>query len=443
MANHSGEDAKFMSSEFQSTLKRSPTQANLRPVYYGSVVQIKNEARKSFLHSNDHIYPHKLTDEKFSSQGQQVTGCHHPDRNSDWIILPEITDPPVNYVKNTRIPVKDRDYIRLQHIETGKYLLTHDVASPLTITNQEVTAVKDANKTSERYPATIWQIRIKKGDKTLKSKTSVFQLYHVATGCNLLTSADHLPEWGFKQLEISAAKTVDSQALWTIDSTIPEGGWKEEELKGENKVSYKEKVHIPFFKKFAELLKVSMERNAKIVNSSPYIAYPSGWPLMVHGAAFWHSKDYREIVFLLGNPLAWYIAFLSLLVFIGLFLADSYLLRRKKNLLTHEQRKILHTKGRFFLLAYLLHYVPFFFMGRALYFHHYLPSYLFSALIFTSLYEILALKYRILKNAVVVGVFFGLIMLTFLHFSCLSYGSNHDKSHFESLKWLKTWHFTD
>jgi len=34
---------------------------------------------------------------------------------------------------------------------------------------------------------------------------------------------------------------------------------------------------------------------------------------------------------------------------------------------------------RWLMLAWLLHYVPFWFMGRILYFHHYFPAQLFSA----------------------------------------------------------------
>jgi len=33
------------------------------------------------------------------------------------------------------------------------------------------------------------------------------------------------------------------------------------------------------------------------------------------------------------------------------------------------------------MLAWLLHYAPFWFMGRILYFHHYFPAQLFSAML--------------------------------------------------------------
>jgi len=36
---------------------------------------------------------------------------------------------------------------------------------------------------------------------------------------------------------------------------------------------------------------------------------------------------------------------------------------------------------RWLLLAWLLHYVPFWFMGRILYFHHYFPAHLFSVML--------------------------------------------------------------
>jgi len=36
---------------------------------------------------------------------------------------------------------------------------------------------------------------------------------------------------------------------------------------------------------------------------------------------------------------------------------------------------------RWLMLGWLLHYVPFWFMGRILYFHHYFPAHLFSIML--------------------------------------------------------------
>jgi len=38
------------------------------------------------------------------------------------------------------------------------------------------------------------------------------------------------------------------------------------------------------------------------------------------------------------------------------------------------------------MLAWLLHYVPFWFMRRILYFHHYFPAHLFSVMLTGTLY---------------------------------------------------------
>jgi len=39
------------------------------------------------------------------------------------------------------------------------------------------------------------------------------------------------------------------------------------------------------------------------------------------------------------------------------------------------------------MVGWLFHYVPFWFMGRILYFHHYFPAHLFSVMLTGNLYE--------------------------------------------------------
>eukprot|EP00331_Platyophrya_macrostoma_P033561 CAMPEP_0176460554 /NCGR_PEP_ID=MMETSP0127-20121128/34052_1 /TAXON_ID=938130 /ORGANISM="Platyophrya macrostoma, Strain WH" /LENGTH=265 /DNA_ID=CAMNT_0017851925 /DNA_START=297 /DNA_END=1091 /DNA_ORIENTATION=- len=265
-----------MSNEFQATLLSNKVKDNIKPVYYGSTIKIKNEDRKSFLHSHKHTYPLKYPDGKISSQGQQVTGYHHPDQHNDWIILPAIVDPPIDYINNTRIPVKNGDRIRLYHPATKKYLLTHDVASPLTTTNQEVTAVKAENATSKRYHETLWRVKITKGGKKLMGKTSLFELEHDATGCTLLTSNDKLPDWAYQQLEVNAGRTSGPNTLWSVDSCTPSDGWKaSDEPKTEDQKTVKD--GMGFFRKFIELLRVSIQQNAKLSDSSPYNTHPIKW----------------------------------------------------------------------------------------------------------------------------------------------------------------------
>ncbi len=46
-----------------------------------------------------------------------------------------------------------------------------------------------------------------------------------------------------------------------------------------------------------------------------------------------------------------------------------------------EHSRVLIREGGLLLLGWLLHYVPFFTMGRVLYYHHYFPAMLFNSML--------------------------------------------------------------
>jgi dolichyl-phosphate-mannose--protein O-mannosyl transferase len=46
-----------------------------------------------------------------------------------------------------------------------------------------------------------------------------------------------------------------------------------------------------------------------------------------------------------------------------------------------DRRQKLQNYGGWVVTAYLMHYIPFYLMGRILYFHHYFPSLIFSCML--------------------------------------------------------------
>ena len=89
-----------------------------------------------------HKYPPNYSEEKASSQGQQVTGSHEED---EFKIMTGSFSLKSKHLQLTTKPVPEfmskmailSDWNTLN---TGMYLMTHNIASPLTSTNQEVTA---------------------------------------------------------------------------------------------------------------------------------------------------------------------------------------------------------------------------------------------------------------------------------------------------------------
>lgn len=196
-----------------------------------------------------------------------------------------------------------------------------------------------------------------------------------------------------------------------------------------------------FLTKFSELIFYSIDYNNKIVVDDPLLPSPFEWPFVKKGINFWGSKNKEGKLFLVGNPLAWYMAFLSVPLFITLILIDKILKQRGYEIFDEKDCKFLYQKGGFFLLGYFFHYLPFFLMGRALYLHHYLPAYIFSVLVCASYYEILSNKIKFLKGKIFVSALCIALLSVFIKIAPLSYGFLVGEDYLKSLKWFPGWNF--
>lgn len=116
---------------------------------------------------------------------------------------------------------RNNDIIQLYHPGTDSYLLTHDVASPLTTTNQEYTTWPKDDLTA-RYNDTKFRIVLNDGHEgePLKTKSGWFKLVHVATGVSLQVGGA-LPDWGYKQQELNGKKDLPEKATtWFVEEIL-------------------------------------------------------------------------------------------------------------------------------------------------------------------------------------------------------------------------------
>ena len=107
------------------------------------------------------------------------------------------------------------------HQNTQTLLLTHDVASPLTPTNQEFTTWPKDDYA--RHNDTLFQVVLTDGDEgsVWKSKAGHFRLVHVPTRVSMWTHSKQLPEWAFKQQEINGNKNANEKtAAWFVEDII-------------------------------------------------------------------------------------------------------------------------------------------------------------------------------------------------------------------------------
>lgn len=94
---------------------------------------------------------------------------------------------------------------------------------------------------------------------------------------------------------------------------------------------------------------------------------------------FFSGSTHR--IYLLGNPVIWW----SNLVFLALFVlasAATYVHGQRHPDAAppaHDERSL--SAARWLFGGWLLHYLPFWAMGRVLYFHHYFPALIFNSML--------------------------------------------------------------
>lgn len=426
----SGPGDGFMSPEFQETLGDNLLAREAKPVNYYDTVTLKHKDTGAILHSHLAKYPLRYDDGRISSQGQQVTGYGHPDKNNEWQILPE-----TDFAENDKEghPVKGNDKVRLRHVVTDTVLLTHDVASPYYPTNQEFTTVSQEEADSERYQDTLFEIRLhNNGNDVVKTKGGLFRFVHVPTKVAMWTHNKPLPEWGFGQFEINGNKnTVDSSNIWFFDEIT--------DLADPARLEYvpKEPKTLPFLKKYIELQLTMFAQNNALTSSHPYASEPITWPFLVRGVSFWTNDDNHAQIYFHGNFVGWWLEISMIAVYLGVLTADQLTRKRRMYPLNNYARSKLYNSLGFFFVAWACHYFPFFLMGRQKFLHHYLPAHLAACYLAAGLFDFIfgemdddTEQQRVTRRSrginkkltFAAGLTLSLLVACFLYYAPLAYG---------------------
>ena len=320
----SGPGDDFMTPAFQETLSDNIMNAASTGIEYYDSIAMKHKETKTYLHSHLDKYPLRYDDGRVSSQGQQVTGYPFNDTNNIWQIIPNKVYDPADQVVGQ--PVKNGDFVKLRHLVTDSYLLSHDVASPYYPTNQEFTTALLEDTNGARYNDTLFEVKIEgaKGGQQLKSMSGHFKLIHAPSRVAMWTHTSPLPDWAYKQAEINGNKNLQqSSNIWYIDEvpSIPKDSPRL--VKEERKVKT-----LPFLVKYFELQRAIFFHNNELTSSHPYASQPIQWPFLLRGVSFWTQNDTRQQIYFLGNPIGWWIASSLLAVFAGIIGADQLSQRR-------------------------------------------------------------------------------------------------------------------
>ncbi|KAK6198601.1 dolichyl-phosphate-mannose-protein mannosyltransferase [Scheffersomyces amazonensis] len=442
----SGEGSGIMSPIFKSGLGDYEYLTN-QPidVSYGSTVTLKHLGTEAYLHSHNFTY--------WSGTGEQQVSLYEfmPDDNNEWILETRNKNREGQLQKKFR-PIKDGDTIRLFHKSTGKYLhVNNEVRPPMS--DHDYTKEVSCNSNREELLGNInYEFKVRIVSKTyysdnelplrkLQATRSIFQLIHADSKCILMSHPVRLPDWGFGQFEV----------LCVDEPTIPNTLWYIEEnhhpLIDDDK-NYA-RVKFPqynFFRKLWELHKTMFRINSSFTTHHRYSSKPETWPFVLRGINYFSNEGMTKYInedpshiYLLGNGAIYYTANLIILI---TFIKLSFYMFKHLNPFTipYESLSIssYYQNSFEYLLGWAFHYIPFFYMNRELFLHHYLPALFFSILLTAQFIE-----YQLSKRRQW-GIFLIIIisisaLYCFWSFMPIIYGLNWTKSQCNHAKWLSSW----
>ncbi|KAL1790242.1 O-mannosyl-transferase 2 isoform X1 [Sigmodon hispidus] len=445
--NKSGPGDGFFSSAFQARLSGNSLHNASIPEHlaYGSVITVKNlRMAMGYLHSHRHLYP-----EGIGARQQQVTTYLHKDDNNLWIIKKHNTntdplDPsfPVEFVRHG-------DIIRLEHKETTRNLHSHYHEAPLTRKHFQVTGY-GINGTGDSND--FWRIEVinRKFGNRIKVLRSRIRLIHLVTGCVLGSSGKILPKWGWEQLEVTCTPYLKETAnsIWNIEDHI-----------NPKLPNISLDVLQPSFPEILLESHMVMIRgnNGLKPKDNEFTSKPWHWPINYQGLRFSGANDTDFRVYLLGNPVVWWLNLVSIVLYVLSGSTVAIAMQRGVQLPAELEglTRVLLRGGGQLLLGWMLHYFPFFLMGRILYFHHYFPAMLFSSMLTGVLWDTLlrlcawALASSPLGSRIHVMGILSLLLATaysFYLFHPLAYGmvgplAQEPESPMAGLRWLESWEF--
>lgn len=207
-----------MSSLFQANLKGTEVgKDSPLEVAYGSRATLKNMGYGGgLLHSHVQTYPE-------GSQQQQVTCYHHKDANNDWFFYPNRAEPDYDSESEDLRFIGDGSVIRLIHAQTGRNLHSHDISAPVTKADKEVSSYGNLTVGDDKDH---WQVEVvrdaaSRDRSKIRTLTTAFRLKHTALGCYLRAGNKNLPQWGFRQIEVTCTKDNkprDTYTHWNVEA---------------------------------------------------------------------------------------------------------------------------------------------------------------------------------------------------------------------------------
>jgi dolichyl-phosphate-mannose-protein mannosyltransferase len=306
------------------------------------------------LHSHHHVYP-------AGSGQQQVTCYHHKDNNNEWDIIPRWDEPPYDPESPVIRFVQHNDVVRLSHSMTTRNLHSHTVSAPITKLNNEVSCY--GNSTIGDIHD-YWVVEVV--DDTLRggranvdrihALTTRLRFRHQVLGCYLYAGTAMLPQWGWKQVEVSCVpenNPKDAHTYWNVEAHYNDKRQFFFPHRSDVPLTFivvlivppADSRHFksPFLRDFWHLNVAMMNSNNALIpdpdKEDILASVPFDWPFLYLGLRMCGWGDEQTKYYLMGNPIVWWGGAGSLIVALGTF--GVYLMRMQRKYFVMSERKLL------------------------------------------------------------------------------------------------------
>lgn len=417
VVNRSSSEDGHMSSLFQASLKGSSISSNRKYPLFGTKITVKSAGSGGgYLHSHGHKYP--------GSNSNQITAYHHKDENNGWLFQ-KVTDD----LGDAEF-IESGDTVVLMHMETRTYL---DIPGTKSLVSAGLRADGSQAHLSE---TNLFKVELVddalQSERFLKTLTTRFRLFNTKHSCYLAVSSRKYPSWGFDQGEVVCTQKKDDAALWNVEENTSD------KLGEDRNPVYSEATRYPFVKKLVEHNKAMFITNASFVQDEDLeperiVSRPYEWFFLKRGLRMTAWDGRTEKFYMFGNPLLWYSS--GICVLLSPFVLLSRVVCRRRQ---GKPLAFLRKEGFMVFLSccgWLLHYAPFFFVRRVLYFHHYYPALFFA--LFSVCYVMGFVRIRF------VAMFVSAAVACFFLYSGLTYGFANESEHLRRISVVPTWDFIE
>ncbi|KAL5257204.1 hypothetical protein ACHWQZ_G012215 [Mnemiopsis leidyi] len=428
----------FFVIHFRFTLNTTDSDSTYSPSFQASLIgnkvadiknsqylQYQNNVR--FKKGHFLLHSHHLT---YPDIGlNQVTGYGHRDDNNEWEVERCLGTP--GYGDSL---IVSGDMIQLRHRATGRYLtVLPDIAGITDLVDNRVVTTENSDLNS--------CLQITLSDVSRKfQKVETFQtdlvLLSLNNKCALKIGEKQLPEYGAKQIEVTCTRRhvrKPTSVQFTLEHNISPH-------EAENTQSIQPSS---FFQKLSEMqVKMLVTNNALLPSEEERSSRPWMWPLDWEGLWFALSHKHGGVYFL-GNPVIFWTNLLMIFILLFINVKQSYTKLRAQEI-PYGEKELYQTN--WYLFGYLLHYVPFFLMGRVLYFHHFYSAFIFNCMLSGGVVEMLLTRCSTRTAIRLRCALLLVILASFVAFAPLAYGIPVDEDHktygyVTWFRWLDTWSF--